>query len=205
MRILRDQGRVAEYQAEVNQHAVAVQRHDVLKHRADRLVITAPATGVVLTLRPQELLGKYVHAGESLVSIAAESSKEIKVSIAESHVESFLEHVGLAAHVYLRGESGSVGPATLVRIDPSATDILRQPLLGAQNGGPLAVQTTDSDAAGPSIRLAAPRFQGIVRVPPDVARHLHAGQLGEVRFSNNSENLGRRLYQWADKWIRRRI
>ncbi len=207
MRILRDQDRYAEYQAEVSRRDSAIQRRAILQQKSKGLIVAAPAAGVVISHRPLELLGKYVHAGESLVSIASESAKEIKVSIAEHHVESFIQHVGSAAQVYLNGQTCVVGPATLARVDPSATDALRQPLLGAHNGGPLPVRTLESDDApdGQSIRLAAPRFQGVVRVPPDVASRLRAGQVGEVSFTDTSENLGRRAYRIVEKWLARRI
>ncbi len=207
LRILRDQDRFAEYQAELSRREALVQRQASLQALAKGLVVTAPADGVVLTHRPEELLGKYVQAGQPLVALASQSDKEIQVSIPEHYVELFLSKVGSSVKVVLGGAAGVVRPATLARVDPSATDILRQPLLGAQNGGPLAVRGDQGGAerGGPYARLVAPRFQGVVTVPENVARTLHVGQIGELHFTDASENIGRRVVRCVERWLARRM
>ena len=207
LRILRDQDRYAEYQAELSRRKALLEREKSLQALTQGLVVAAPADGVVLTHRPQQLLGKYVKAGEPLVSIAAESDKDIKVSIPEPYIELFLNRVGSSVNIVLNGAAGAVRSAKLVRVDPSATDLLRQPLLGAHNGGPLPVRSDESasDHGGPHARLVAPHFQGVVEVPQRVAQSLHVGQIGELHFTDPSENLGRRLVRFVERWLARRM
>lgn len=199
-----------KYQAELNRHAALKERLANLCERADRLVVRAPASGQVVTRNVDQLKGQYVKSGQRLLSIAAEDAKEIGVTIPEYHIESFLAKVGQEPTVMLDGAFSPVRDAILTRVDPSATSTLRHPVLGANHGGPLPVQpeysaNEHSGSAESGYRLTAPRFYGSVQLPAEVAKTLRAGAIGQVRFTDRAETLGRKMRRVADRWIGRRL
>jgi putative peptide zinc metalloprotease protein len=209
-RIFHSDENYSEYQAELRHHQALNERLRVLRQRAGRLIVKAPATGKVITRRVDQLHQRYVRAGQRLLSIAAESSKEINVTIPEHHIESFIAKVGEKPMVVLDGSLTPLRDAVLVGVEPGASATLRFPNLGAHNGGPLPVQPEYStDEQGKTIeagyRLTSPRFYGSVRLPKDVAQSLRAGEIGQVRFTDRSETIGRKLQRVADRWIGRRL
>jgi putative peptide zinc metalloprotease protein len=205
-RTLNQEGRQAEYQAELANHSALLERSRALRNEMSRLTIRSPAGGVVISRKPDELVGQYVTAGTQLISIAAESAKEIKISIPEYFIEPFLHHVGDEPTVLLDGRVTAVPSARLVSVDPGATDRLRYPELGAHLGGPLPVQpeTTEDESGqtvGTGFKLVSPRFRGAIALPTEIAATLNAGHIGEVRFTDRSETFGSRLQRFAATWI----
>jgi putative peptide zinc metalloprotease protein len=208
-RIYRSDQEYPKYQTELKRHEALTERLENLCSRADHLVVRAPAAGKVITRNVDQLEGQYVKAGQRLLSIAAEDSKEIDVTIPEYHIEAFLAKVGQHPTVMLDGALAPVRDAILTSVDPGATATLRHPVLGANQGGPLPVQPEYASDEGESVesryRLTAPRFYGSLQIPPDVAETLKAGTIGQVRFTDRSETMGRKLRRLADRWIGLRL
>ena len=202
-RILRNDGETPAYQAEMKKYQALVEQRRELKRQVSNLELRAPADGMIITRRPESWLGKYVDAGTALLTLASEDAKEILVSVPEYHVKAFVGSIGRQPAVLLEGQFRALRSATLSSVEPSATDILRHPALGANNGGPLPVQPANSpdEADNSGFKLVAPRFEAHVSLPAAMACQLHAGQLADVRLTAQDETLGKKFRRFATQWF----
>lgn len=208
--LLHREDQHAAYQAEMEQLAALTKRHAHLQGKAEGLAVRAPRDGVVLGNRLHDLSGRFTEVGTPLLKIARENRKEIQVSIPESHYDAFAHRVGSTPRVIVRGRVGSAPAGRLAKVEPQATVVLRNPALGSVHGGPLTVREASSGAPEPNakpqaLELAAPRFHGVVSLPPDEALRLSAGQIVKVCIHDSAETVGRRVYRTMQTWIQNKL
>ena len=194
----------------MEQLAALRKRQSHLRSKVDGLVVRAPLDGVVLGRRQGDLLGQFLEVGTPLMKIAREKHKEIQVSISEAHFDTFSQKVGTIPHVRIPGRSGAVRAGQLTKVEPRATVVLRNQLLGGTYGGPLAVREAQSDenqseSGNQKIELVAPRFHGVIALSADESARLKSGQLAKVRIYDASETIGRRAYRAVHSWIQQKL
>jgi multidrug resistance efflux pump len=80
-RIARADGRVAEAEALVASHEAAEAQRIALARRSSRLTLRAPIGGVIANMRPEELVGRQVLPGDSLLAVVALDTVEISVAL----------------------------------------------------------------------------------------------------------------------------
>lgn len=208
--LLSDENRHAEYQAELETLAAHKKRQAHLQTKVDGLTVRAPMAGRVIGGRPDELVGRYVEVGSPLMKIASESHKEIQIEIPEKYYDAFTQNVENVLNVRVKGYPGKIQHGRLARVEPRATVVLRNPLLGSSSGGPLALKASsvgvgERSDTGSRVELIAPRFRGVIALPDEESRDLRAGQTARVRLFDFNETLGRRAYRVAESWVRQKL
>ncbi len=207
---LKRRREIGQYQGRLEQIKALKERQQHLRDQLARLEIRSPIDGHVVSNGVDSLVGLYVDVGRPILRVASESNKEIHVAIPEAFVESFVESIGQTPRVAIRGETRSKRFGELLKVEPQATVRLRHPALGANNGGPLAVEAVDTDADGnggeqESVRLVSPRFHGAITLTASEAQQLHDGQLGAVTIYDRRETVARKVYRGTGEWIKNKI
>jgi putative peptide zinc metalloprotease protein len=200
----QQQQELAAYQAETTRSAALRQRCEELGQQLAELSIAAPIAGKVVAPRLDDLAGTFVREGAELLHVASEECKRLQISIAQEDVERFAARCGGPVPVWLPGSSALVGK--LQEISPRASVDVPEVAFCASHGGPLAVELDDDSEEGArDYRFLQPRFTGYIELTAEQSVSLHAGQLAIVSFRPLDETLGRKLYNWAAQWIRRRL
>lgn len=197
---------LSAYQAEQHLLKSLREQEAELRQRIDGLVIRATTSGNVLEYHLDRLVGKYVEVGEPLMTIGDERKKEIHLAIPEKYFDSFDRKTGTQPTIAILGSRHGIRGATLAKVKPQASSVLRYEAWGAHRGGPLAVEPVGAEEAaeGNGFRLVAPHFQGIVELTPDAAMQVRAGQLAKIRIADMRETIGRRVLRSVRRWIRRK-
>ena len=203
---LHRRGEIGAYQAELEQVHALTDQHDDLKNRVESLDVRSPIDGHVVDGDLDTMLGMFVETGTPLLRVAAEDQKEIQIAIPESLVDSYLHRIGGSPRVIVRGDRSHSRLGELTKVEPRATVRLRHPALGANNGGPLAVESDqEAEAEDSHVRLLAPAFHGTIRLTADQAADLSDGQLVYVSISDHRETVARRVTRGTTEWIRNKI
>ena len=205
-----------KYQAAVDRHettdaqiaqrqiAALTEQLSEAQVRFESLAVTAPVSGKIIKRSMQQLLGAYLPEGEPMLSIGNENSKEVIVSIDQSHFDSVSPHVGQPVHI--RAGSRARVTGKLQRVEPRATTRLIHPALSANAGGPLEVAPSAKRDAGheDELELAEPCFRAVVSVPAECATTMFSGQRTQVMIGYRSESIGVTFYRTITDWIRKK-
>lgn len=139
---LRATGRAAMAEERAASRRAALARWTALEERAGRLVLRAPIAGVVVGGRPEELLGRRVRSGDSLLAIAAIDTVEVRIALSGEGATRV--RPGQVARLVSRADVASpwTGAVSGVSIAGSATEMpgmmearVRMPAAGAWRPG----------------------------------------------------------------------
>lgn len=168
--------------------------------------ILAPSAGKIVADDLDSLTGTYLEIGYELLQIGDESQKQIRLSIAQSDALLFAGSVGKQATVKLRGGKRERLTLPIMIVEPGASTAIEYPAVTAAGGGSLAVRPKAAahTAAGQDWEFVEPRLAGLIRLPEEEANRLRAGQLAMVRLPMARSQLGRGVYQFAERWIRQK-
>ncbi|MDH3716607.1 MAG: HlyD family efflux transporter periplasmic adaptor subunit [Planctomycetota bacterium] len=198
---------MAAYQSEQKQIESLLQQKAEREVQVQQLTVRAPTAGTVVRRRLDMLLGTYLKQGDEIVSIGNDQQKEVRLSVAQEDVEFFQSAVGQPVRVRVAG--GEKMLAQLTKLEPRAT---RQPphlSLCASNGGSLVVQhkeqSSQNNAAGETVELIAPRFNGTVTLEAGQGAQLFSGQRAMVQLTDRSESVGGHLYRSFQHWLKQKI
>jgi putative peptide zinc metalloprotease protein len=204
-RIYLKDGDVAADQVETEMRQAFATEIRERKSQLSQSSVVAPAGGRVITRDLDSLIGSYVQEGEEILAIGNESQKEILMAVAQQDVKTFTACSGDPVDAFLKTAGGKTLECKLGTVDPRASQTLDQPALGANNGGPLAVQPitqADSDAEW---ELTEPRFVAKVKLTAEQSESLRTGQLATMRLSKARGTLGQFFYRSVSTWIERRL
>lgn len=169
----------------------------------DHLTVKAPVDGRIVARNLSQSLGAYVSEGDEVLTVADESQKELIVSVGQDVIDSVLPQVGTKSRFRLSGGVSRIGKFD--RLDPRASSDLPHPAMSATVGGSLTV-VEDEGGDSSSMRLAEPRFRGVITIPASVSLHLAAGEQGHAVFGPRRERIGEfvwvRLHQWGESLLR---
>ena len=173
----------------------------------DALVICSPIAGRVFQRNLSDLSGSFINRGDAVMSVAAQDTKELVVSVDQRDLESIKSNVGQDVRVLLPGRPVFI--SSIERVDPRATDQTTEPRLCANSGGPLPVKpnpnATPGDDSGSSFVLLSPRFDAYVSLDPSIGSQIHAGQRCQVFFSATEQSLGSYLFLATSEWLKNKI
>ena len=173
----------------------------------DALVIRSPISGRVFQRNLSDLSGSFIKRGDAVMSVAAQDTKELVVSVDQRDLESIKANVGHDVRVMLPGRP--VFASSIERVDPRATDQTTEPRLCANSGGPLPVKPNPNSKPGDnsesSFVLLSPRFDAYVSLDPSVGSQIHAGQRCQVFFSATEQSLGSYFFLATSEWLKNKI
>lgn len=194
-------GRLASQQAEFTQ--LAAMRAQALEKRTQvaQLAVRAPRSGRVFRRDLTSLIGQYLPEGDEVLSVGDEDHKEIRISIAQTDLDTFLGQIGKTVHVKL--PSLPIWRCTLGEVIPRATLQPPHVALFASSGGPLAVKNAPQrkNQDQPDQELMSARFTGVIELSPVASQKLRAGQIGSVSYRPCRESIGEHLYHAAANWL----
>jgi putative peptide zinc metalloprotease protein len=207
-RLERD-GRLAEYQAELEAiHALEKQREEK-QAQVRGLQVRAPVSGVVVSRGLDALAGSYVRQGDPILAIGNERGKELQISVAQDEIDRFAAAVGQPLRMRFTGEGTTT--AVLARLSPKASTRCPHLALCAPSGGPLAVRSVKQ--AAPSgefadrtdnaerFELVEPSFEGSVALTAAQAQRYRAGRLAVVSLGSG-DSVAFHLYRITSNWVR---
>lgn len=173
----------------------------------DALVLCSPISGHVFQRNLSDLSGSFIKRGDVVMSVAAQDTKELVVSVDQRDLESIKSNVGRDVRVLLPGRP--VFASSIERVDPRATDRTTEPRLCANSGGPLPVKPNPNAQAGDdsegSFVLLSPRFDAYVSIAPSIGSEIHAGQRCQVFFSATEQSLGSYFFLATSEWLKNKI
>ena len=146
------------------------------------LRITAKRDGLVSGAELDSLQGRFVREGMELLCVCDPQEKELLVAVTTRDVEAYTlaaANQGVS-QVRLRGGKSLVAIPPPLR--PRASQMLPHPALGANAGGPLAVEPSPGES---EMRSASPLMQSVATLDPLTSAEVQAGQIGMMTISDN--------------------
>ena len=205
-RIHQQQGNQAMVQAET-QRVYRLTDQIVEKQSAAKgLQVLASADGVVVQRSLANRLGSFVERGDQLLTIANLDSKEVVVSVDQSEYDATVWLAGKQLRLMFPGKSAV--DATLVSINPRASQEPTFPSLTATQGGSLPVRALSTASTSENefnFELLSPRFDVTVAVPEDFGQQVLSGQRGYAYFESTEQSLASYLYLAACHWLESKI
>ena len=174
------------------------QRLAEVQRRTNGLRVFAPVNGRVVARNLRQRLGTYVKEGAELLAVGDEQSKELVISVGQEEIDTVLPLVGEAACFRIRGRFA--GRGEFQRIEPRASTDLPHPALSSAVGGPLVVKQAD-DMDQSLLRLAEPRFRGVIALGPSEARDLGVGQRGYAMLGLRRQTVGEVIWLRGSRWL----
>lgn len=173
---------------------------DELNLQLAALEIRAPHAGRVIARDLKSRFGTFLSAGDPIVEIANDSSKEIHISIPQPDIDAYRAAINETVRVYLPGKR--TFNASLTNVDPRALRKPRHESFCVPNGGPISVVVAgSSEEEGTQYEYVRPRFLGSVALPLDVATTLRSGQSGYVSLPTHDVSLGKGIYRVVANWV----
>ena len=201
-RIHQQQGNQAMVQAET-QRVYGLTDQIIEKQSATKgLQVLATDDGVIVQRQLANRLGSFVEQGDELLTVAKLDSKEVVVSVDQSEYDATVWTTGKQLRLMFPGKA--VVNATLVSINPRASQSPTFPSLTATQGGSLPVRTlvkSPSDDNELNFELLSPRFDVTVSLPGDLGDQVLAGQRGYAYFESTEQSLASYLYLAACHWL----
>ena len=205
-RIYQQQGNQAMRQAE-NQRAYRLKAQIFEKRSAaEALNVLATCDGVVVQRALQNRMGSFVERGDELLTVATLVDKEVVVSVDQSEYDAAVWSPGKQLRLMFPGRP--VVQATLVSINPRASQTPTFPSLTATMGGSLPVRPVSSSNPASSetdFELLSPRFDVTVSVPDIFGKEIFAGQRGQAYFESTEQSLASYLYLAACYWLESKV
>jgi putative peptide zinc metalloprotease protein len=204
-RTLEQKRELAAFQAELKNVEALCKRRQEKSDQFDKLTVRAPIAGEVIARELDSLRDTYLSEGQEICVLGNENRKEIRVSVAQSELESAAAALNGAVRIHLPGTGRQSG--TLSKISPCAS---LQPLdiaLCAPEGGPLTVkpkgdrQKKDSKNSSVEYELLEPGFTATVQIHDDMTRRLYAGQRATVAIPIR-QTVAEHLYHLSCQWLR---
>ena len=199
-RISINEGQMASAQMALEDQESSKTKLKQLLEEQNELTIRAPNDGTVIAADIESLLGTYVQTGDVLLVVGNDQLKEVVFSIATRDGESLPSWQGDS--IPLKIGTRKRDDAVIGRIDPRASDRLPHPGLGAQNGGPLAVNQATDDG---EMRLAKPRFLAHAQFDEHSAEKYFAGETGIAYLRHRHQSLGTWIWVSGHEWLTQQI
>ncbi|KAA1257587.1 putative peptide zinc metalloprotease protein YydH [Rubripirellula obstinata] len=146
------------------------------------LRITASRDGLVTGAGIESLQGSFVKEGSELLCVCDPQEKELLVAVTTRDVEAYNLAVSHQHPSTIRLRGGKSLVAMPPPLRPRASQSLPHPALGANAGGPLAVEPSPEEA---EMRSASPLMQSVALLDPLTSAEVQTGQIGMMTISDN--------------------
>ncbi|MEM7465603.1 MAG: hypothetical protein AAF387_01830 [Pseudomonadota bacterium] len=163
----------------------------------NRLIITAPFSGIIVTSNLEDSLDQYFREGEPLLRIGREGDKALYFSIGENEPYD-ADRLGEPLAYKLTGRAREPNRFAVVdQVIPRVTTAVDFPQLTAPDGGSLAVK---GDGVG-GYEFTQPRTRVSAKLAAGT-RDVRAGSRVKVRLHAKYQSLGNMLTTGFSRWIR---
>lgn len=221
---------LAAFQAETENLRSLRERFEISQELVDSLTVKAPVAGVVYREHLDSLVGQFLSAGSTIVTIIPDGDPHILISLSQEHVNETTWNEGEPILLRLRGRNETV-KGTLARVEQKSTTAVPHAVLASTSGGPLLVRqranissTRDQGLAfsqggdgevthfiglgqdvgiAVSIELTRQRFAAYAELDAEAAEGLRGGEWGFAKLVNSPEvKLGEWLGDKVELYIR---
>ena len=218
------EGNLPSLEEQNAQSSALTKKLEQLDEQLARLNVIAPTAGWVVANRLDEMAGRYLTPGATVLTIADEADKEVLALLDPRQVATSQETanspVSPLVDVLIDGDCRDLS-GTLRQIDPRAISDAPHPALTVTGGGYLAVKRPmtgqDSHSLSPVKvpgdqmfgeqsenaqlpQLLSPRILARVNLAPATALTLSAGQTAQVHFPGARHTVGDYLWQKLEVW-----
>ncbi len=200
-RVLRAQDKMAEFQAEQARLDSIQEQLTQAESKFDNLTIMSPQAGRLVTRELDRFVGQYLKPGQLIATVAADTTIEIRCSLAQDDVEFYRSRIGKKMRVHVPG-SGEL-EAELVEVRPRGSETLENPALAARYGGPIGVQLNSApstDEKSP-IKTLQPRFEAKLSIDQSLATSFALGQICHIRPADDAFTFANILTRWKDSLL----
>ncbi len=208
VRSLRQQRKLAALNVEEQQLEASRRQLAELEQMQQKLTVTSPIDGVVISSKTQSLVGSYVRVGQDMLVLGDPRQKQLEIRVAQSN----LQQLGGADIRQISGvaASGFRVSGRITQIDPRATSELPDQALAVIYGGPLSVAehtvpAADGKSVSRQLRLLEPHFRAIAVLSGAASGELKAGQTVVVYYGGPRQTVGQRMWTTCQKWFAAKI
>ncbi len=176
----RRAGDIATVAKKTEEAGEAKGRQDLLGWKLMNMALPAPAPGIVTTPRPEESLGRFLHAGETFCVVDRLDRVRLAALVSEREIEEI--HPGVRARILATAYPGRTLVAPVLSIAPVA-----QP--------PDATTAESTDLV---------RRSNLVRVRVEVDNRdllLRPGMTGRVQFLTRPRSIAGKAWWRASRWV----
>lgn len=176
----------AQQQAQRNRTLAAELEHARAAERD--LTLVAPHSGRVVDVIGRRDVGRFVRAGDPLVTVVA-GAWELHVVLTAEQFAAVGPAVGDRVTVRLRSDTVQSLGGEVIRVEPAATHHIAHEALTFAAGGDVVVDAASAESVEPYVALT-------VRLADDAAQDvIRHGQTGKACFVAEPEPIGRRIYR----------
>lgn len=193
----------ARHRGELALSAAASQRAANLRGRLTKLNsqladlnVVATRDGQVTTPRLSDMRGRFVSAGDALLTVADPSAKSIVASVDDQSVTAYETAAAAGRPVAVRLRGGRTVGVVPAPLRPSSTRKLPHATMSAAAGGPIPVRPTDDG----EMESVAVRTESRCHLSPIASLRLSTGQIGSMRIGDD-RTIGARLWDWVSEGL----
>lgn len=134
-----ESGHIASYQSELENVKSLSKRLETMREHLGTLEFKAKRAGIVHATRIDQLPGRYLQPGETVVTIVPDEEPDVLLSVAEDDIDALRRRKSDGLKLVLRGHPGTI-EASLTRVEERASTAVPHLALGATSGGPLVLR-----------------------------------------------------------------
>lgn len=153
------------------------------------LRITAGRDGIVVSARPEQLLGRFVRRGDILIRVADPADKELLIAFPEAQWSGYFQAIQSDHALTARLRGGHYLRVHPQPAQPRFRDSLPHPAMAGSNGGDIAV-IADAEAPG-GLRSLQPLGEAVAHLSANDSRAIRSGQRGRLYLSDTRSIVGR--------------
>jgi len=195
------QGLMGDYQAESEKIKELQTKLLEKTKQVENLTIHAPQSGKIIAQNLSLLQDVYIQRGEVLLTLVDPKQLEIKISIPQQDIDVFRANEGKNVMVYRDGQPFEALPATLVKINPSASQKIFYPALTALAGAYLPIKPKSDKQHTDELEHEhlTPRFLGVVHMTNYAI--VRAGETAKVVIESPTQTLWQLFYIKIKRFI----
>lgn len=179
---LRRTGDLAMAASETERAASLKRQLSELDAEVASLRIIASRDGLVTGSEIDSLQGSFVKEGAQLLCVCDPQEKELLVTVTTRDVEAYNLAVANQHPSMVRLRGGKSLMTMPPPLRPRASQSLPHPALGANAGGPIAVEPSPEKS---EMRSATPLMQSVAPLDPLTSVEVRTGQIGMMTISDN--------------------
>jgi putative peptide zinc metalloprotease protein len=196
-----------QWEAEQQRLQALELRQNLLTSRQAGLVVRATRAGQLLTFGTRSLLGRYVQAGETVLTIGEPADKQVLALIEPADRSEFESQIGQRLQFRVNGRWSSPFEAQLSVVTSRADVTLPHPALGAHADGPLEVRpalAAEEPGRADQYELVEPRLQLQLSLATTDGERLAAGEAGRIELAATGQSLATLASELLADWWNRR-